>query len=302
MESIAEGLRCLVACGQCSRQYACTGLAAGSRLRCSCGSTLEVPRFRAQDAAVVRCSSCGAPRAKGSESCAHCGADYTLQERDLHTLCPGCMTRISDRARYCHHCATPIAADGEAVAATDRRCPSCGPRRSLHSRALGDVALLECPHCAGIWLGHEVFERLAGAARDKQVPEAAASAASAPSAGGASGRNGRLYRRCPCCGKVMNRKNYGRQSGIVIDACKAHGTWFDAHELDAILRFIRSGGEERTKQRFETDRRHTERLGRIVLVREGRLGMGDASKRASEGSQLGWLHGVIEALLDPGRR
>jgi Zn-finger nucleic acid-binding protein len=41
----------------------------------------------------------------------------------------------------------------------------------------------------------------------------------------------------------MNRTNFGRRSGVVIDRCKDHGVWFDAAELDAVLRFIREGGE-----------------------------------------------------------
>ncbi len=50
------------------------------------------------------------------------------------------------------------------------------------------------------------------------------------------------YGRCPRCGSIMERLNFGRRSGIVVDACREHGTWFDQGELDAALEFVRDGG------------------------------------------------------------
>jgi Zn-finger nucleic acid-binding protein len=40
----------------------------------------------------------------------------------------------------------------------------------------------------------------------------------------------------------MSRMNFGKRSGIMVDACKADGTWFDKGELEATLNFVRSGG------------------------------------------------------------
>jgi Zn-finger nucleic acid-binding protein len=42
----------------------------------------------------------------------------------------------------------------------------------------------------------------------------------------------------------MNRMNFGIRSGIVLDVCRAHGTWFDGGELGAVLDFVREGGIE----------------------------------------------------------
>ena len=39
----------------------------------------------------------------------------------------------------------------------------------------------------------------------------------------------------------MQRRNYATASGVVIDICKEHGIWFNIKELDAILKYIRSG-------------------------------------------------------------
>jgi Zn-finger nucleic acid-binding protein len=50
------------------------------------------------------------------------------------------------------------------------------------------------------------------------------------------------YRPCPSCGHRMNRRNFGRYSGVVVDECRKCGTFFDAGELDAVIAFVRTGG------------------------------------------------------------
>lgn len=42
----------------------------------------------------------------------------------------------------------------------------------------------------------------------------------------------------------MQRKNYGRKSGVIVDICAKHGVWFDLHELEEVLAWLRSGGVE----------------------------------------------------------
>jgi hypothetical protein len=56
------------------------------------------------------------------------------------------------------------------------------------------------------------------------------------------------------CGELMNRFNYGRVSGVIIDACKDHGIWFDAEALTRILEWIHKGGAEATARAQEEDR------------------------------------------------
>jgi Zn-finger nucleic acid-binding protein len=288
-----------VACPECKRQFDAGGFAAGSRFHCSCGEVVEVPRFRAHDAAVVRCSSCSAPRAKGAASCAHCGADYTLHERDLHTVCPSCMTRVSDRARYCHHCATPIVPQGSAGQPTKTGCPTCGKRHKMNGRSLGDppVSVMECPRCAGLWLSSDAFKVVADRARDASVADPATliGAATADAGTPDGKRPTSFYRQCPQCGKMMNRRNFGRRSGVVIDACKEHGMWFDARELGAILRWIRQGGEDRAAARNEAEARHAERQARIRVERPTQIDEygGSSLGRAAQRDSVGGLFGAL---------
>jgi len=56
------------------------------------------------------------------------------------------------------------------------------------------------------------------------------------------------YRRCAACQNMMNRVNFGRVSGIVVDLCKGHGVWFDPGELQSVLHFVANGGLERMRE------------------------------------------------------
>ena len=251
-------MRFLVACPECHRQFDATQRPAGSAFPCSCGATVTVPRPQAHDAAVVRCSSCGAPREETEPACRFCGAEFTLHERDLDTLCPGCMARVSGRARFCHHCGTPILGDQAAAGESGYRCPTCPGERPLVSRRLGraNVAIFDCATCGGLWVEKEIFEVLADRARSGQLPEgfgggAPAVAAAAdvhppePQQQPLQPLQSLHYRPCVICGALMNRRNYGRKSGVIVDLCARHGIWFDLQELDRLLRWIHEGGEAR---------------------------------------------------------
>ena len=102
-------MRLLIACPKCGRQYDATGKRPGSRFRCHCGEVVTIAAPKGHDAKVVRCSACGAPQEEGSTHCRFCGADFTLHDRDLDTVCPHCMARISDRDKFCHFCGARIA-------------------------------------------------------------------------------------------------------------------------------------------------------------------------------------------------
>ena len=228
---------------------------------------MEVREVRAHDAAVVRCSSCGGARLDKRPHCAYCGSDFTLHERDLHTVCPQCMARISDRARFCHYCATPITVQGSAGDSTDHDCPACGDAQKLQSRALGapPVSLLECGACGGLWLDNAVFQLL------EQRASSAASSGDTRLHQQLRGRpasgpdpHGRYYRACPVCGTLMHRRNYGRRSGILIDLCSEHGVWFDMEELDRIIHWVKAGGLDDARKWEQQQKAAKERLDSMM--------------------------------------
>ena len=303
-------MRLIVACGQCQRQYDATGREPGSRFRCHCGAVITVEEPKGHEAAVVRCSSCGAPRQEGGLNCEFCGADFTLHERDLDTVCPKCLARVSHRANYCHHCATALVPEQLAPGETDVACPVCGAERCLTDRRIGDVAVLECDRCAGLWLGSEPFKQLVQRASSDalQIDRLLASKGSPPGkSGGPDAQAGQRwrYRNCVVCGKKMHRRNYGRRSGVIIDICRDHGIWFDADELPRILAWIRSGKQaEVEKQRAEQAARE-ERIQRRIAEASDRGPLMGGPVRSyrrypAESPLGGFLDEIIEGLFGLG--
>jgi Zn-finger nucleic acid-binding protein len=247
-------MRLLVACPECQRQYDASRRLIGSRFRCHCGHVVVVQRPQGHEAQVVRCSACGAARTDNAERCPYCQAEFTLHERDLDTVCPHCLALVSDQARFCHHCGTALVPEMDSGSSTQLLCPACRDDHYLVSRRLGQeqVTVLECGRCAGFWMGHEAFRQLVERAQREALPAGTTvktpqqisakfglpSAAVAP----AQGRRHAFYRPCAVCGELMNRINYGHESGVIIDVCREHGIWFDADALARILAWLRAGG------------------------------------------------------------
>ncbi len=63
-----------------------------------------------------------------------------------------------------------------------------------------------------------------------------------------------MYRKCPECAAVMQRKNFGGVSGIILDVCAQHGTYFDHEELPGVLAFVKSGGLALAQRRDREER------------------------------------------------
>ncbi len=70
------------------------------------------------------------------------------------------------------------------------------------------------------------------------------------------------YIPCPECTSLMNRKNFGGMSGVIVDVCKRHGTWFDLGELPRVLAFVAAGGLERARARAAEEEARTQREAR----------------------------------------
>jgi ribosomal protein L40E/Zn-finger nucleic acid-binding protein len=237
-------MRLFVACPDCDRQYKVAAEKLGKRFRCHCGHVLEVRESKGHEAAVIRCSSCGGARENGRNRCGYCDADFTIHERDLNTVCPKCLARVSDTAKYCQHCATKLTGEDVMEGFSQLACPLCGPKRLLSNRRLGQdqVSVLECSICAGLWLGPAAFEILRKRVLSETAPERAL-LRNKPQPSELRQHIGPTYRPCVYCNKPMNRQQYARRSGVIIDVCRDHGIWFDAKELQQILDWMSRGGK-----------------------------------------------------------
>lgn len=193
------------------------------------------------------------------------------------------MTRVSDRARFCHHCAERLSPQALAAKPTEFECPACKPETTLVSRLLSpsQIPLLECQRCAGLWVDRAVFERLLEQAHAARMNDDLQSSNSKPMhpepQHGESPPH--FYRPCPVCRKLMLRNNFGRISGILLDSCREHGLWFDASELESLLRWIRSGGGQRSRRRQEEESRQVERDVRLRQILSDTHNRGDDTQR-----------------------
>jgi Zn-finger nucleic acid-binding protein len=155
---------------------------------------------------------------------------------------------------------------------------------------VGETALLECERCRGMWVDAATFEHVC-ASREAQAAVLHQWPATERPVPSAEIR----YRKCVACGKMMNRLNFGRLSGTIVDVCRGHGTFLDAGELHRIVRFIESGGLDRARQHQIEELREEERRLRVAQsAREHQSGDWSDSESL--------IHPGIVALLDQLRR
>ena len=57
-------------------------------------------------------------------------------------------------------------------------------------------------------------------------------------------------RACPECHELMYRRNWGDHSGVIVDRCQQHGTWYDQGEVEKVREYIEHGGIEFEKLRL----------------------------------------------------
>jgi Zn-finger nucleic acid-binding protein len=211
---------------------------------------VQIAEPQAHEAAVIHCSACGASREEGERTCKYCGSDFTIHELDLNTVCPGCLARVSDKARFCHHCATPLSVEAVAGEEMPFRCPACEDRQ-LVSRRLESIAtsVLECQICAGLWIGLESFHDLLILETRGNVGESVSHRRPSAPAYTAQPNALKRYRPCPLCRELMTPRHVGQgRSGIILDVCGEHGLWFDCDELSHLIAWMRSGGLESVKK------------------------------------------------------
>lgn len=199
----------------------------------------------------LRCPGCGAPASTHDPACTHCGA------RLATVGCPSCFGMMFVGSRHCPHCGAR-AARSDAAPAAELPCPRCAT--PLHAAQVGDTEVRDCPKCGGIWLAAETFHAVT-ADRERQ---SAVLAFAPPLPSTSVAAETVRYAPCPVCRTMMNRLNFAKVSGVVVDTCRQHGTWFDRDELRRIVEFIQGGGleasREREKIKLEDERRHLERM------------------------------------------
>jgi len=192
-------------------------------------------------AETLNCPNCGAGVASDSTQCEFC------HTRLKTVACPNCLDLMFFGSKFCDHCGVAAV---DAKTASDAKlglCPRC--KRGLDRLQIDAIVVSECKSCGGIWSDAATFEKICS---EKEEQSAALAYF------GNQPQNSRSnvainYVPCPSCKQLMNRSNFARSSGVIVDLCKDHGVWFDAGELPKIVEFIESGGLERSREKEKID-------------------------------------------------
>lgn len=185
---------------------------------------------------ALNCPNCGAGALSDSILCDFC------QSRLKTVACSSCYGLMFLGSNHCSHCGKKTLPVESGTKGKRGLCPRC--KIELNMLHIGDLALGECQQCGGWWSDAETFENICAEkeiqghvlffVENKQFPKQTIPINYVP---------------CPDCKNLMNRNNFARSSGVILDICKQHGVWFDAEELPKIIEFIRQGGLRQARQK-----------------------------------------------------
>jgi len=200
-------------------------------------------------------------------------------------------------SRHCQHCGA-AAAEVTTAELSILKCPRC--KSDMSSLSLGGESMRECERCGGLWIEVSEFDRICADREKQSIVLGGASVAPGPQAE-ANGKAASVrYIPCPQCGNLMNRINFARCSGVIVDVCRGHGTWFDRSELSEIVQFIRGGGldlaRQKDKREIEFQREQLRIEQRLSGPGTDVLGMSLAEHERING--LSAARGLLKFLLE----
>lgn len=235
---------------------------------------------------ALNCPNCGGGVESDRTQCEFCGCR-------LKTMaCPACVGLMFEGSKFCGHCG----ARAVETAVTDETklgiCPRC--KIKLDLLKIGVTIMRECERCDGMWADVETFEHLCSRGEERSAVL------------GFLGERTKTveafstisYVPCPDCQSLMNRSNFAKASGVIIDTCKRHGVWFDAGELPKIIEFIQKGGMElarkREKMAIDAERDQLRDEQRRFGIQNRRFDM----NLANQGDDERGIKGFLTKLFD----
>ena len=167
---------------------------------------------------MANCSNCSAPLLAHTSICEYCCSRNDVDLKGLHEYT---VTKPE----------------------SPRNCPACGTAlQTINLSGDGKYYIERCERCMGLFFDPGELEMLL----DKSVHNVF----NIDNRGinrlikDRSGQKRKVqYLKCPVCSNIMNRMNFGKKSGVIIDRCKAHGIWLDSGELKHIMEWRKAGGK-----------------------------------------------------------
>lgn len=217
---------------------------------------------------MAKCSNCGG-EVIGRTPCSYCGS---VQELDLNKL------------------GTYKVEDSD----SDRLCPCCDiPLRTINVGQGNKFYIEQCTKCYGLFFDPNELEALMNESTSEVY---SIKLQKIDKLSGENFINDKIvYRKCPICRTLMNRKNFGGRSGIIIDICKDHGIWLDRGELSALLEWKKAGGQI-LKDKVESQRAQRDSQRATQKHQEYVSDMHRANRRYPSRSDS-WLEVSLSALI-----
>lgn len=185
----------------------------------------------------MNCTGCGAPLAADALVCPFCG---------LHNAVD--LLAIRDFRLLAEH--------------SELRCPNgCGDLQLLELGAGLDTTIGFCPACKGLKFGpgalQIALDKVAGQVREINHDRLAAILNERVP------REAVRYRPCPACAKMMHRAAFNSRIPLIIDECRAHGTWLDGGEFTVLAEWMEAGGAQMAQLEAERQARISRAVGNV---------------------------------------
>jgi len=179
---------------------------------------------------MYNCRNCGAPLPPDSMICSHCKTRQDIDLKEIHRY----TVEVPESERICPRCDKPLQTIDLKMGGTFliERCPSC---LGLFFDPGELEAILEKSVSYVYHIDYLRLEELRKTRRHADYPV--------------------TYIKCPVCRKLMNRINFGAQSGVIVDKCRYHGVWLDGGELRQLMEWTKAGGQiHHEKKQIEMER------------------------------------------------
>jgi Zn-finger nucleic acid-binding protein len=124
------------------------------------------------------------------------------------------------------------------ICVADMKCPLDGSELVSDTYEAG-VEVDQCTECKGVWLDHSELEKLQEAKEQDYSEDLAKLPNLVGQAYARSLANSKAEVNCPKCNELMERREHGYCSQILVDiCCSCRGIWLDRGELRGLEIFF----------------------------------------------------------------
>jgi Zn-finger nucleic acid-binding protein len=235
------------------------------------------------EARVYHCAECGGSNAEAARHCTFCRSPLASLR------CGHCFHMNAPEHEYCSGCGELLGLEPIALP-SELSCPGCELELVAFDGDPGN--LFDCSRCGGQFVEHTLLSNLIERRRRYSDGRSVRSYTSIE-------RKVR-YLPCPACADLMNRRNFGGTSGIIVDYCGHHGVWFHPGALPRLLGLVARGGladGRRIRLGLKRPESEAERQRTAMLVARS-LNKEEAARKVSAPSAREVAEGVLQGTID----